>query len=97
MRQRVVDMVQNGIGTFVSRVMIIAGFPAITALCVFGFNQWSEKMDLKIQYIIEQTHDLNETSHSTLDRVNRLEGQMGRVDERLSSQDARISQLEKRR
>lgn len=97
MRQQLVDSINNGIGAFVSRLMIIAGFPAITILGAFAFNQWSENANLKLNAIKNDIQEIKDTGKNMQERVHLLENQTGRMDERLASQDARLTILEKRR
>lgn len=91
---RAVKALLNGTGAKLTQVMVVVGFPLVSALAVWGYNLSLENQRLQMQNIDQKLERAIGKFDAIEPRLNAVENSVGRIEERQASTDARLTRLE---
>lgn len=94
MAQKLAQLINNGVGTTVSRLIIIFVWPLVTLVGGFAGKTWTDNIDLRLAYISVQIGEATAVARDNQVRLNKLENRTERLDERLMAHEARLERLE---
>lgn len=82
--------VENGVMAKLSRIIIVVIFPLFASLTFYAFTQKMDNIDFKINSVSGKIDYTIEQNRESEKRINGIENNMGRIDERVTQLERRV-------